>query len=208
MPKALELCHTLIRSCNPTVIKALITDKFVGTLDYTGFTIAPDIFLLLFPSNVLPKDLESAVQPYIESGVERVDRMIQSAVIEPVEVAKSRSSTGEIMRDNPRSSEETGGTEKQSFYEGEILETVLNKLKGVLENSLEENLLVTGILSCLSAVPPTTKPTRILHCLLLEPISQFNRSEQSQISILKTISYKLEFRSHDIVNLDTILHNA
>ena len=76
-------------------------------------------------------------------------------------------------------SEETGGTEKANFYEGEILEIILNKLKCLFNNSLDESIYITGILSTLSAVPPTTKVTRVLHCLLLEPISQFNRSEQS-----------------------------
>jgi hypothetical protein len=105
--------------------------------------------------------------------------MIQAREIEPIKPTKSRSSTGEIMRDSIHSSEETGGTEKTLFYEGELLEIILNKLKTLLENPIDMNMMLTGILSTLCAIPPTTKLTRLLHCLLLEPISQFNRSEQS-----------------------------
>lgn len=84
----------------------------------------------------------------------------------------SRSSTGEVVRDNVMAnSEETGGTEKTNFYEGEILEIILNKLKTLFNNSMDENIFLTGILAQLSAVPATTKATRVLHCLLLEPIS-------------------------------------
>lgn len=59
--KALELVYLLISTNNHSIIQALIIDQFRGNLDFTGFTIAPDIFVCLFPFNVLPKNMDESI---------------------------------------------------------------------------------------------------------------------------------------------------
>lgn len=168
-------------------MRLLITEKFEGIYPGTEVNITADTFISMFPISVLHFQEKERLIGSLISGFTCTSKCF------PIE--KPRCADLEDPGSCPVLSflsraESTGGTEKnleesKGFSEGPLLEYLHSQIRRMFYNSLEKNLLLTGIYSVLASYPKFDNDSTSLNGFLLDPSSE---SKPSCISTLKVLS--------------------
>lgn len=191
----LKIVYYLLSQGGKKVVKLLITDYFSGSPPTDDVLITAELFLTFIPPSVMPVGLSRNFSDYLSSGYLKCSQALMSSSIPLHEFSEH---TGDIYS-KPQTGE-TGGTNacitelqedrNQKFFEGEILHTVLIKFKNFLNNQLDENLYVTGIISTLSSFPKELGSFASLHNFLLEP--QTKGSKGNFLTHLKHLALDID----------------
>lgn len=190
----LKILFYLISQGGKKVVKLLITDFFTGSPPTDKVSVTAEIFLSQIPSSIMPGGIKFNVSDYLTSGYLRCSQALTSSKIHLNEYSEH---TGNSFS-KPQSGE-TGGTiastkyfysePSEKFFEGEILHAVLIKFKNFLNNQLDENLYVTGIISALSSFPKEIGSFTALHNFLLEPQTE---SKGNFLTYLKHLAIDID----------------
>lgn len=191
----LKILFFLISQGGKKIVKLLITDFFSGSPPTDKVSVTAEIFLSQIPSSIMPGGVKMHVGDYLTSGYLKCSQALASSMILLNEYSEH---TGDSYT-KPQSGE-TGGTlvsdkgiyieTSQKFFEGEILHAVLIKFKNFLNNQLDENLYVTGIISALSSFPKEIGSFTALHNFLLEPQTD---SKGNFLTYLKQLAIEIDF---------------
>ena len=196
----LRLLDILFSKKVPQIVKLLVTNHFVGPPLSSEFGINTESFMSLFPVSVLDKTTNNYYGEYLEgafSGVYEAMESLTRHSQEPENTGGSYSVLGSLNKQDGG----TGGTsrkklsltiklEDESFFEGQLLETIFAKFRNFFSNTFEENIYLTGIASSLCTFPQFGDlGFSNLHSLLLEPQPGVT---ESFISILKVLSYEVD----------------
>ena len=170
----LKILFFLLSQGGKKIVKLLITDYFSGSPPTDHITITAELFLSLIPLSILPKDSSTWFSEYMVSGYCKCSQALSLSTINLHEYSEHTGDQSVKIKTG-----ETGGTKgkladlyidiNQKFFEGEILHSILMKFKNFLNNSIDENLFITGIISTLSAYPKEIGSFSALHNFLLEP---------------------------------------
>lgn len=190
----LKILFYLISQGGKKVVKLLITDFFTGSPPTDKVSVTAEIFLSQIPSSIMPGGIKFNVSDYLTSGYLKCSQALASSKIHLNEYSEH---TGNSF--SKSQSGETGGTLANSkyfyseatekFFEGEILHAVLIKFKNFLNNQLDENLYVTGIISALSSFPKEIGSFTALHNFLLEPQTE---SKGNFLTYLKHLAIDID----------------
>lgn len=190
----LKIFYLLLNQGGKKVVKLLVTDYFTGSPPTDEVSITAEIFLSLVPHSIIPRDNKNYLGDYLNSGYIKCSHALSSSSFNLHEYSEHTGAQSYQTKTG-----ETGGTEpnlisvhtdpKQKFFEGELLQSILSKFKNFLNNSMDENLYITGIISTLSAFPKEIGSFSALHNFLLEPQTS---SKKSFLSCLKELSMEID----------------
>ncbi|OMJ91081.1 hypothetical protein SteCoe_6442 [Stentor coeruleus] len=189
----LRILYYLLNQGGKKIVKLLITDYFSGCPPTGDVCMTADIFISLIPPKILPKDLNRNLNEYLQSAYLRCSSAVKSSTIQLEEFSEYTGSSSYKYQLG-----ETGGTDllqnpfinsKEKFFEGEILHVVLMKFKNFLQNSIDENLYITGIISTLSTFPKEKGSFSVLHNFLLEPQTS---SKDNFLTYLKQLAIEID----------------
>jgi hypothetical protein len=191
----LKIVYFLLSQGGKKVVKLLITDYFSGSPPTDDMQTTAEIFLSYIPPSVMPSGLSRNFSEYLSSGYLKCSSALSTSTLHLNEYSEH---TGDISS-KPQTGE-TGGTEgclqervekkDEKFFEGDILHAVLMKFKNFLNNQLDENLYLTGIISTLSAFPKEIGSFGSLHNFLLEP--QTSSKKGNFLTYLKQLALEID----------------
>jgi hypothetical protein len=175
---SLKIVYFLLSQGGKKVVKLLITDYFSGSPPTDDMQTTAEIFLSYIPPSVMPSGLSRNFSEYLSSGYLKCSSALSTSTLHLNEYSEH---TGDISS-KPQTGE-TGGTE------GCLQERVM-KFKNFLNNQLDENLYLTGIISTLSAFPKEIGSFGSLHNFLLEP--QTSSKKGNFLTYLKQLALEID----------------
>lgn len=200
----LRILYYLLSQGGKKVVKLLITDSFSGTPPTSEVCIKANTFLSIIPNKILPKDLNRNLNDYLHSAYLKCSSAVKSSKIALEEFSEYTGASSYKAQAG-----ETGGTDavnqdfyaenSEKFFEGEILHVVLMKFRNFLENSVDENLYVTGIISTLATFPKEKGSFASLHNFLLGPL---NLSKDNFLVCFNQLAREIEFLANKDENFN------
>ncbi|OMJ80230.1 hypothetical protein SteCoe_19544 [Stentor coeruleus] len=191
----LRIIYYLLSQGGKKVVKLLITDSFSGNPPTSEVCIKANTFLSIIPNKITPKDLNRNLNDYLHSAYLRCSSAVKYSTIVLEEFSEYTGASSYKAQIG-----ETGGTDvvnqdfyvenSEKFFEGEILHVVLMKFRNFLENSVDENLYVTGIISTLATFPKEKGLFGSLHNFLLGPL---NLNKDGFLACFKQLAMEIEF---------------
>lgn len=187
-------------------MKILITDHFTGISPSDEFKLDCETFISMFPCsvfNVSSTQFEDIIPSACRRTLDGATVLFSNNCNDLSEFTGASISNlnSDLIKQNNKFAG-TGGTprkkailyidieEDEEFNQGEILEYVLSRFSKFLNNSFEENLMLTGIIASLTIYPKVNEASRALYNFIIEP--QAKKSRIQFINLLKNIASEID----------------
>lgn len=181
---SLRVIEELVGRREWEVVETLIAET-IQSGDMDVISCIYEQFMSNFPGSLLYNDLKSAYLYYYEGLNEVIFSSLppsqpsNSSFIAKKDHSHHRCQGTEMVLSDLLYGEEKGGSERDF---GPVLKLVIGKLEGMLSSTIEENLLITGILTHLCRFPPFNPPSTALYSCLFNP-----SDPNSMFSVLKRV---------------------
>lgn len=212
---SLKLLYAFLTKGGLEMIKLIVCDAFVGETPVGFSGCSYERFMSNFPASLLHSDVKSTVSYYYESlgkvftsALPQLEHFSCPSFMTRRVSIQSFEPEAVVFRPQDLYGSQSSEESTVEMDKGPVMDYLLDKIEGMLTNSPEENLLVTGILSALCRIPALNMQSSILFFLLFSMAESNALMSRLRKVAATQIDNKIMAMAVDVSNFESALYGA